>query len=318
MSKIKRANDAANIYTAHMMNHNPPQNRTILMRNMYTRIITELAVNRFKWTGLPESVDVRFLELTLFYRALSVFYYDNDYEKHFALQGANNGFINMMNNPTSYTVVGNNFVGKTLGAYNPDKKYLNNEATKKAIPIWANYLRQPDTDIVYIYADKLAETDRTIEINAKNARRNKVIATSDNLRLSATNFNRQLDEGHDGIQISNLGMNEIASNIVAFDMGINVDHLEKLHIIRTRFWNECMGLLGIENANQDKKERLVASEVDANNDQTSAMRYVNLNARRFACDMINKVHGLNVKVEYNTDVDRQAQQMAPKNEGEKE
>jgi hypothetical protein len=89
-------------------------------------------------------------------------------------------------------------------------------------------------------------------------------------------------------------------------MGINVADIEKLHIVRTRMWNECMGLLGIDNANQDKKERLVAAEVDANSDQASMMRYVNLNARRMAAEQINAVHGLNVEVEYYTDVDQMA------------
>ena len=67
-----------------------------------------------------------------------------------------------------------------------------------------------------------------------------------------------------------------------------------------------MTLLGIESANQDKKERLVSSEVDANDDQTSMMRYVNLNERREAVKKINKHYKLNIEVEYFTDEERKA------------
>jgi len=100
---------------------------------------------------------------------------------------------------------------------------------------------------------------------------------------------------------------------IALDLGINEHALEKLHIVRTRLWSECMGLLGINNANQDKKERLVASEVDANDDQVSSMQYVNLNARRQACHMINARYGLDVSVEYNAQIQAELPTSTPIN-----
>jgi hypothetical protein len=250
---------------------------------------------------MPDSIDVRFMEMTLLRRALSIFYFDKKYDKFFALEGASTMYVNMMHNPTGYTVIGPNFLGKTIGAYRFDKE---GDQTDTAIPIWSNYMRIPDLDIIMLYSIRLAEMDRTIEINSKNARRNKVIITPENTKLSAVNINRQLDEGQDGIQVA--GPLQDMQFIQAVDMGISMIDVEKLHIIRTRMWNECMGLLGIDNANQDKKERLVASEVDANNDQVSNMRYVNLNARRTAADQINAVHGLNVTVEYFTDAEETA------------
>jgi hypothetical protein len=301
----QKPNAATDIYRQHLQGtvyaNNPANNRVALIEMMYIRVLSELAANRFKWEGMPESIDVRFMEMTLFRRALSIFYWDTKYDKYFALEGASTAFVNMMHNPTAFTVIGPNFSGKTISAFQFDSK---KNATDCAIPIWSNYMRIPDLDIVMLYASRLAQMDRTIEINSKNSRRNKVIITSENMKLSAVNINRQLDEGQDGIQVS--GPLQDMGFIQAVDMGINVGDIEKMHIVRTRMWNECMGLLGIDNANQDKKERLVASEVDANNDQASMMRYVNLNARRSAAEQINDVFGLNVSVEYFTDVDKQA------------
>lgn len=305
MSAKSRPNAATDIYRQHLQGtpyaNNPAGNRFVLIERMYQRVITELAVARFKWTGMPDSVDLRFMEMTLFRRALSVFYKDHKYDKYFALEGAGTAFVNMMHNPTGFTVLGPNFEGKTLSAYRYESE---KDQSDCAIPIWANSMRIPDLDIVMLYAYRLAEMDRTIEINSKNARRNKVIITPENTRLSAVNINRALDEGQDGIQVA--GPMQDMAFIQAVDMGINVNDIEKMHIVRTRMWNECMGLLGIDNANQDKKERLVAAEVDANEDQTSMMRYVNLNARRTAAEQISEVFGLNVEVEYFTDVDKMA------------
>jgi len=307
MSAKSRPNAATDIYRQHLQGtpyaSNPANNRLALIERMYQRVITELAVNRFKWTGMPDSIDLRFMEMTLFRRALSVFYKDTKYDKFFALEGAGTAFVNMMHNPTGYTVLGPNFEGKTLAAYRYEAAE-GKDQSMVAVPIWANSMRIPDLDIVTLYSYRLAEMDRTIEINSKNARRNKVIITPENTKLSAVNINRALDEGQDGIQVA--GPMQDMAFIQAVDMGINVNDVEKMHIVRTRMWNECMGLLGIDNANQDKKERLVAAEVDANSDQTSMMRYVNLNARRIAAKQINDVFGLNIEVEYFTDVDEQA------------
>lgn len=269
---------------------NPANSREAAIEMMLIRSITEMAVNRFKWGGLPSSVDVRYMELTLFRYGLSVFYKDKDFDQFLALQASASGRMNYAQNPTAFTINGNSsFVSKRLPA-------------KHVVPIWSNYLRIPDWDIVAIYAQRLAELDRTIEINSKNARRPKVLVTNENQRLSGVNIVRQFDEGNPLIQINrDSAMGALNEYVTSFDLGVDPDSLEKLHILRTRIWGECMGMLGFDFANQDKKERLVASEVDANNSQVDAMRAANLNARQFAADQMNEKYpelGGAVTVEY--------------------
>jgi len=256
---------------------NPGNAREAAIELMLIRSITEMAVNRFKWTGLPSSVDVRYMELTLFRYGLSVFYRDKDFDQFLALQASASGRMNYAQNPTAFTINGNSsFVSKRLPA-------------KHVVPIWSNYLRIPDWDIVAIYAQRLAELDRTIEINSKNARRPKVLVTNENQRLSGVNIVRQFDEGNPLIQINrDSSMGALSEYVTSFDLGVDPDSLEKLHILRTRIWGECMGMLGFDFANQDKKERLVASEVDANNSQVDAMRAANLNARKMAAEQMNE------------------------------
>jgi hypothetical protein len=287
----KRASGADAVYRDHfkgIFSNNPTNNRLGVLESMYRRILTELATNRFKWTGLPESVDVRFLELTLFTNALSVFYFDTFFDKFVALRASGLGALNEMMQPTNYMVTGNGFgfTGKTLKAAD-------------CVPIWANYTRIPDLDIVHIYSTKLAEIDRTVEINAKNARRTKVIVSNENQRLSHANIERQIQEGQAVISVK--GPVQDMAFMQAIDLGVDPDSVINMHILRTRIWNECMGLLGIDNANQDKKERLVAAEVEANDDQASMTRYVNLNERRVAAAAMNKKYGLKVTVDYFTE-----------------
>jgi hypothetical protein len=300
----------------------PGAQRERAIQAMLERNIAELALNRFKYENLPDSVDPRFLEIALLFNGLAVWYWDNDFDKLIAVNGTGTGYMNYLQHPVSYTVIGpgakilygdnasGSFAPKTLSAYLPEAHAELDDSIrrKKAIPMWPNYLRMPDIDIVNIYSSKLATIDRTLEINTKNARRNKVITVNANNQLSIENISRQMDEGVEQISVKGAANPEAVIN--AIDLGILPDSYEKLSILRTRWWNDCMGLLGIDNANQDKKERLVKAEVGANDAQTDSMRFVALNARKEAIKHINDVFGENISVEFNTEVEAMAKDAA--------
>jgi len=295
------------------------------IENMYIRLLTDLAASRFKWENVPEEIDLRFLELTLFYQALSVFYKDGRYDKFMALKANTNGWLDYQNNPTGFNVIGNNFVSVSVSAVQDTKYYQENSSGKKlgvdmgmGIPIWANKQRIADVDIVLIYARRLAMFDRTVEINSLNARQPKVVVSNENMNLSMRNLSRQIEEGQNNLQIrGNIDLKDIQ----ALDLGIDPLTILNLDIVRDRQWNKCMTLLGIDSANQDKKERLVSDEVAANDDQSSMMRFVNLNERQNAVKKINEHYGLNIKVSYFTDEEREELKLpstkTPKIEGDK-
>lgn len=261
----------------------------VRLERMYLRVLQELAVNRFKWVGLPDSVNERFLEYTLMRRGLVVMYFDTDYDEYLALQGAGAGPLNMYDDPTSFRVTGNStFVGKTVDA-------------SDCVPIWANVLRVPDWDIILTYAKKLASIDRTIDINLRNARRSRVIVTDETGQLSAQNINNQIDSGSPLITVNNTGY-AMMEHWTAFDLGIHPDQIVNLQTSRQRIWNECMGLMGINFANQDKRERLVSAEVGANDEQIDSMKNVILAERQRAVRQMNDKFGLSVDIKLRTEL----------------
>ena len=261
----------------------------VRLERMYLRVLQELAVNRFKWVGLPDSVNERFLEYTLMRRGLVVMYFDTDYDEYLALQGAGAGPLNMYDEPTTFRVTGNStFVGKTVDA-------------SDCVPIWANVLRVPDWDIIMTYAKKLASIDRTIDINLRNARRSRVIVTDETGQLSAQNINNQIDSGSPVITVNNTGY-AMMEHWTAFDLGIHPDQIVNLQTSRQRIWNECMGLMGINFANQDKRERLVSAEVGANDEQIDSMKNVILAERQRAVRQMNDKFGLSVDIKLRTEL----------------
>lgn len=277
---------------------NQANNRQFWLESMYRRVLGELCMNRFEWKGFDGTgVDIRYLEMMLYQTALSVVYKDDGIKNArtgalevpgtgqiYALRAAPSGPKNLTDNPIAFTLSGPNFQGRRVKA-------------RDCVPIWGNYFRAPDIDIVEIYAYKLARLDRTIEINSDNARRSKALVYNETQQLTARNINDMFERGEATIPV-NLGMGD---TITAVDLGVDPKSIEALSILRARIWNECMGLLGINNSNQDKKERLVAAEVSANDDQVGSARRVNLNARQDAAKAITKKFGIPVSVDYYSD-----------------
>ena len=293
------------------------------IQRMLERNLTELAINRFTYENLPDSIDARFLEICLLFNGLAVWYWDEDFDKLLAVRGSGTGAVNFYDNPISFTTIGpgNQIVAagpingatykpKMLSAYIPaaDSESDEKKKKRKAVGMYPNSLRIPDIDIIQIYSSRLAKIDRTLEINTKNARRNKVVTSSPNTQLSMTNISRQQDEGVEVISVTGAARPE--DLITTLDLGILPDSYEKLSILRKGWWNEAMGLLGIDNANQDKKERLVSAEVGANDGQTDSMRYVALNARRQALEYINEIWDQNITVDFNVEVEAKADALA--------
>lgn len=77
---------------------------------------------------------------------------------------------------------------------------------------------------------------------------------------------------------------------------------DKVMAYKHDLWNETMSFLGLNNANVNKKERLVTDEVNANNQMIELMAETMLLTRKKACEEINKMFGLNVSVELRNDI----------------
>jgi hypothetical protein len=84
---------------------------------------------------------------------------------------------------------------------------------------------------------------------------------------------------------------------------------DKLMAYKHNLWNEAMTFLGIGNAKQDKKERLVEAEVSANDEQIQSSRYVMLRARQEACEKINDMFGLNISVDFKLNIDNKVEEV---------
>ena len=58
----------------------------------------------------------------------------------------------------------------------------------------------------------------------------------------------------------------------------------------------------MQDVTTEKKERLISNEVMSNMGDVEAQRFTRLNARKYACDQINKLFGLDVNCEFRSGI----------------
>ena len=73
---------------------------------------------------------------------------------------------------------------------------------------------------------------------------------------------------------------------------------DKLNILKRQIWGEALTYLGIDNNSSEKAERMVTTEVSNGLGAVRAARLTRLNARKQACEQINRMFGLDVDVEF--------------------
>ena len=250
----------------------------------YNRI-KELAISRFKWDNLPDTVDERFLELTLFEQGMAVFF-DDDVLGYLALTTMIGGMLDVYRIPTQRTAYANNGFNMHLDNTN-------------SVIIWNNKLRENMTYGCEMFARRLYECDRTIDVNIKAQKTPILITCSENQRLTLKNTYEQYT-GNAPVIFADKDIDILKSLQAIPTLAPYV--ADKLLVTKSQIWNECLTWLGISNTNYQKKERLISDEVTRNMGGTIASRNSGLDMRKQACDEINRMFGLNVSVKFNDDI----------------
>jgi hypothetical protein len=251
-------------------------------RQYYNRL-TELSISMFEWVNVPETIDVRFLELALFGDGMAVFFKDEDIG-YLALRTMIGGHLDVYNIPYFRTAYASNGYNRPL---TPDDSVI----------IFNNALRKNSRLDVEMYSKRLYNLDRAIDVNANSQKTPVLIKCDEKQRLTLKNLYKQYD-GNEPVIYADDGLNIGSLAVLKTDAPFVAD---KLYQLKTQLWNEAMTYLGISNINVQKKERMISDEVMRNMGGTIASRYSRLNARRQACEAINKMFGLNMDCQFRED-----------------
>lgn len=248
---------------------------------IYYTYLQMLSLNMFKYKGLPESIDVFYLEYILQTRGY-VGFYEDDRLGLICTEITLGGQLNHYGLPTIYhTVSPSPLLKKTLK--NSECVVMKNSPLYVGIFPYLNF-----------FAKKLALTSRTMDQNLKMQWTPYIITGDKRMLNQFKTFMKKILQGvqtiftSKGFRLEDVNVLQTNAPFIA----------NELHGMKQAILRECMTLLGIENANMDKKERLVSDEVNANNQQVIASRNIWLSERKKAIELLNKKYGLNASVEF--------------------
>lgn len=248
--------------------------------DMYYNRLTELALNMFEWVNLPESVDERFLELSLFSHGMAV-YFNDEVMGNLALNCKIGGDLDVYRIP----------IRRTAYATNGYQKRLTNQ---DSVIIFNNYTHTNSLLDIEMYATRLYEIERAIDVNVRGQKTPNIVRATESQRLTMLNLYMQYD-GNEPFIFGDNNLDMDAIKVLKTDVPFIAD---KLNLLKRQIWGEALTYLGIENNSSDKKERLITKEVNSNLGGVEAQRFCKLNARRQAVKKINKMFGTNIEVKF--------------------
>lgn len=250
----------------------------------YLNRLTELSVSMFEWKNLPPTVDARYLELHLFETG-SMVYFDDDVIGNLCLDCLPSGRLDVYGNPV---------LRRAYSGYNNYQKLLKES---NSVIIWNNYLHTNSILEIKMFAKRLYNLDRIIDVNANAQKTPVLIQGTEQQRLTLKNLYKEFDGnspfifGDKNLDLNSLKCLQTGAPYVC----------DKLYNLKQMYWNEALTYLGINNSGAQKRERMLAIESSQAQGGTISSRYSRLQSRREAVEKINAMFGTNIEVNYRED-----------------
>ena len=250
----------------------------------YLNRLTELSVSMFEWKNLPPTIDARYLELHLFETG-SMVYFDDDVIGNLCLDCLPSGRLDVYGNPV---------LRRAYSGYNNYQKLLKES---NSVIIWNNYLHTNSILEVKMFARRLYNLDRIIDVNANAQKTPVLIQGTEQQRLTLKNLYEEFDGnspfifGDKNLDLNSLKCLQTGAPYVC----------DKLYNLKQMYWNEALTYLGINNTGAQKRERMLAIEGSQAQGGTISSRYSRLQSRREAVEKINAMFGTNIEVNYRED-----------------
>jgi hypothetical protein len=256
---------------------NDSANLNTLVFQDYLQRLKSLAITVFEWQGLPETIPGKFIENTLYNLGKIAFFKDPS----FGLMAAKTnvaGKLNFYDQPVKWQMYATGY----------NKQFDADDC----VIIHNNYQSLPTSETIKLFAYRLYECERTLDVNIKNQKYPLVIKGTKDQVMSLQNIYFKVD-GNQPVVFIDKNLDPNAFSVFKTDMPYLAD---RIMLYKHDVWNEAMTFLGIANANTDKKERLITDEVQANDQLVQLGAQVMLAARQDAAEQINKMFNLNVNV----------------------
>ena len=261
------------------------QNNSDAFYNYFERLMNMWLVS-IKYENLPETMDARFLNLCLLTQG-SFLVFNDDEIGIIATRWTTSGNFDIYDTP----------IGREAYTVN-QKAYHNHLTDKDSVIVYDNYLRTPAIYQLMRYAERLANLDRIIDVNANLLKYGAVIQCQESQRMTMENLMMQYS-GDVPLIFADKDLDLSGINVIKFDIENNTMELQAL---KKEIWTEALNYIGIEAFSSDKKERVVSGETTGNDGNVEACRNTRMLMSTECWDKVNKMFGTEVVPVWNSDM----------------
>ena len=255
--------------------------------NYYFNKLLDISIAVFKYSGLPESIDVGYLEYLLINRGTAIIAFDDVINDFIVLQLAETIEYNYAHKPYKYRGI-----SPTIG-YNSG--VLDNT---NSVVMYNNLSMLPSYDDLFEFARRLYTIQTTIDININAQKTPIIVKATENQRLTMMNLYQQYD-GNQPFIFADKSLDLEGLSVLSTNAPFVAEKLDEL---KNKAWNEALTYLGVSNIAINKKERLITDEVTRSQGGVIASRYSRLQARENAIVQFNKVFNQSASVEFREDL----------------
>ena len=251
----------------------------------YMNRLKKVATSIFEWVNLPESMNQRYLEETLFYYGMATLFKDEDYG-FINTKCASNGVINIYGLPTSLNCFSYDF-SRVKKLYTGLPMEEGKDDT--CILVMNNWDRIPTVATIQLFAYRLYEAEVTAMTNIKAQKTPILITVDETQRLMMENMYSQY-EGNRPVIFGD--KKQLQDGVIKAINTTAPFIADKVMDYKKDIWNEALQFLGINTLQIEKRERLITEEANSNNELINLNLQSFLVPRQEACKQFNKKYGL--------------------------
>ncbi len=257
----------------------------------YLDRLKKVAMSMFEWVNLPESMNARYIEKSLYYHGSAAFLYDETLG-YINTNCATSGQINIYGLPTalncySYGYQETRTVWTGL-KYDKEGNPINDK-NKECILVMNNWDKTPTCSTLELFALRLYEAERTCDVNIKAQKTPVMLLVDEEQRLTMKNLYLQYDGNEPFIFGDKNSLSDGTIKALRTDAPFLAD---KIMTYKKEIWNEALEFLGINTLTLEKKERLISDEASSNNELINLNLQSYLVPRQEACKLFNDKYGL--------------------------
>ena len=255
-----------------------------------------LALNMFKWEGLPKGIETRHVEKALYEYGQVVFYNHRDYG-FIIVPCSPTGTPNILQDDVYVNATGFNSIETVKLVDSKESIYNLDYVCNYGVRCLNNDLAIPTKLNVIDYANKMNEVEKAIDLNISQQKFPYIIFSNTGKQFSMQQLMKKVEEGEPVIYADN---KITFDDLQCFNTGVPFI-VDKLQDYKKDLEQEILNYFALSSTN-NKRERMLVDELNLNNDYKDRTCELMFNQRQRFCEIVNQVYGLKLSVKKVNDI----------------